>query len=56
MSFADAARKAVLKSADDLEREAHRIDVFRSMDATESADWLRDIARQLRAACEEPPP
>lgn len=52
MNCADTARGVVLGCANILEREAGHMSVMRSVDATESAKWLRDIAAELRLACE----
>lgn len=57
MSFRVSAREAVLKAAKDLSEKAGRIGIVRSVDATESARWLREIARWLKATAaldEEP--
>lgn len=48
MSFREAARKAVLAAAQTLERESQRIDILRSLDATQAASWLRSIVTLLR--------
>lgn len=55
MSFADSARKAVEKAADDLEAEQNRIGIMRSLDATRSAAWLGEIVAALRAIAKEDP-
>jgi hypothetical protein len=47
MSFRDRAEKAVLDAATKLENEANQIGAFRSVDATESAQWLRCFARDM---------
>jgi hypothetical protein len=53
MSFRDRARHAVLEAAALLERESQRIDVLRSLDATEAARWLRSIVALLRKEAED---
>lgn len=53
MSFRDRARHAVLEAAALLERESQRIDVLRSLDATEAARWLRSIVVLLRKEAED---
>lgn len=50
MSFRDRAMKSLLGAARALEEEAARMAIVRSLDATESAKWLREIAQALRAA------
>lgn len=52
MSFTDTARQFALTQADLFENEARRIGCFRSVDATEAASWLREIAKNLRQACD----
>ena len=54
MTFLDSARAAVLLAALDLETRSQQIGIMRSVDATESAQWLMDVAKQLRDACSEP--
>jgi hypothetical protein len=54
MSCADTAREKVRECADNLMKEARRIGILRSVEATEASRWLDGIAEQLRAACEEP--
>ncbi len=51
MICARIARNVVLICASDIERQAAEIGVLRSVDATESARWLREIAVELRVAC-----
>jgi hypothetical protein len=56
MSCADRARQCVLDAAQDITNMANRIGVMRSVDATESARWLREVASELRAACGDDSP
>ncbi len=51
MSFTETARQFALVQADLFEREARRVGIMRSVDATEAAAWLDDIAKNLRHAC-----
>jgi hypothetical protein len=51
MTFRDSARGAVLKAASDLSLLSDQIGILRSVDATESARWLEEIAEHLREAC-----
>lgn len=53
MTFHDSAREAVLKAADDLSLLSKKTGILRSVDATESAAWLKEIAQRLREACSE---
>ena len=53
MGFEDRARRKVLECAAELEAEANRIDVVRSLSATRSAEWLRSCAKELREAAGE---
>lgn len=55
MTFYDAAREAVLRAATDLERKSQEIGIMRSVDATESSQWLKEVAQRLREACTEAP-
>lgn len=51
MSCADSARRIVLEHAREIDREADRVGVLRSVDATETARWLREVSAALREAC-----
>jgi hypothetical protein len=51
VSCSETARALVLRCADEIRSEASRISVLRSVDATESAQWLREIAQAMREAC-----
>jgi hypothetical protein len=55
MTFRDSAREAVLKAATDLEIRSGQMEIVRSLDATESAQWLKEVAQRLREACETSP-
>ena len=48
--FADRARRVALECADKLENEARQIGICRSVDATESSQWLHQIAAAIREA------
>lgn len=48
MSCIETAIAKVNECADSLEKEARRIGILRSMDATEASNWLKQIAGQLR--------
>lgn len=52
MTCYERARAVVLECADRLENEARHIGILRSVDATESAKWLKEIAAELRKATE----
>jgi len=56
MSCRDRAILAVEKAARSIEREARRIGILRSVEATEASTWLDHVATQLRNACEQDPP
>ncbi len=51
MSFTESARAFALEKATELEHKANSIGIMRSVDATESAKWLREIAAAIREAC-----
>lgn len=51
MSCADSARKMVLESAELFEMRASNFAILRSLDATKTAEWLREVAAALREAC-----
>jgi len=55
MTFRDSARDAALKAASDLSLLSDQIGILRSVDATESARWLKEIAERLREACDDEP-
>jgi hypothetical protein len=43
-------------AAAELELEARRIGIMRSVEATEASTWLDHIAEQMLAACQQDPP
>jgi len=53
MTFHNSARSAVLDAASALVQKSREIGIMRSVDATESARWLEEVAKQLRDACLE---
>jgi hypothetical protein len=57
VSFCDTARAFALEKAAELENKARSIGIMRSVDATEAARWLRDMATAIRNAAgpDEPP-
>ena len=52
MTCADSARAEVLRCAALLETQARGMALLRSVDATKSAKWLREVATELRKAAE----
>lgn len=52
VTCADSARAEVLRCAALLETQARGMALLRSVDATESAKWLREVAAELRKAAE----
>lgn len=54
MSIIERAKGAVLAAADRLEKEANRIGILRSVEATTAAAWLDHVASELRLACNVP--
>lgn len=53
MTFRHSARECALKAAADLESRANQMAIMRSVDATESARWLKALSAQIRDACEK---
>jgi hypothetical protein len=51
MTFAESARQRILEMATELSMESRKIGIMRSVDATETAKWLEEIASALREAC-----
>jgi len=56
MSCRERAIYTVEKAARSIEREARRIGIMRSMEATEASTWLDHVATQMRNACKQDPP
>lgn len=56
MSCNERAIAAVEKAAGYLEKEARRIGILRSVEATEASTWLDHVATQMRNACKQDPP
>jgi hypothetical protein len=52
VSCYDRARDTALECANKLEATANSMAIMRSVDATESAKWLREMAHAIRSACE----
>ena len=55
MSFRESARLFALEQALGFEGKAQAIGMFRSVDATEAAKWLRELAQAIREACGDDP-
>jgi hypothetical protein len=51
VSFIDTARTFALEQAQAFENKARSIGIMRSVDATEAAAWLDDVAKNIRFAC-----
>lgn len=51
MSCISGARKCALECAEKLEATARGYAILRSMDATNAAKWLREMAAEIRTAC-----
>jgi hypothetical protein len=51
MRCQDTARAFALVKADEFEKEARRIGILRSLDATRASDWLLGVAAAIREAC-----
>jgi hypothetical protein len=51
MSFIESARAFALDQAQAFENKARSIGIMRSVDATEAAAWLDDVAKNIRFAC-----
>lgn len=52
---AKKAKAVVMKAASDMTEEANKMGLMRSVEATESAKWLKEVANHLRHACGEAP-
>jgi hypothetical protein len=54
VSFRERAVAAAIKAAGELRKEAGLIGIVRSVDASESARWLHDMADEMVTAADRP--
>ncbi len=49
-AITERAKELVTAKAREIDQEAHRIGVLRSLEATEVSQWLHDLAESMREA------